>query len=167
MIIFIVSSTGTLVKRFSASSGAVMHLWDGGGRFEDLYEVGGRFNAIVAFGVWLYFIINSFCYIVCRSRDLRDYWSEEISWFVNFDFSIYEVHTISFQTFFVWALLLILYTWNSSPLRSNLPRLQCTCCTVSTTSGRLHGSPLVWACQWPSLQPLSSPQLSHNDSLWA
>ena len=30
-----------------------------------------------------------------------------------------------------------------------------------------HGSPLVWACQWPSLQPLSSPQLSHNDSLWA
>ena len=28
-------------------------------------------------------------------------------------------------------------------------------------------SPLVWACQWPSSQPLSSPQLSHNDSLWA
>ena len=27
--------------------------------------------------------------------------------------------------------------------------------------------PLVWACQWPSSQPLSSPQLSHNDSLWA
>ena len=23
------------------------------------------------------------------------------------------------------------------------------------------------ACQWPSSQPLSSPQLSHNDSLWA
>ena len=36
-----------------------------------------------------------------------------------------------------------------------------------TTSGRLHGSPLVWACQWPSSEPLSSPQLSHNDSLWA
>ena len=35
------------------------------------------------------------------------------------------------------------------------------------TSGRPHGSPLVWACQSPSLQPLSSPQLSHNDSLWA
>ena len=30
-----------------------------------------------------------------------------------------------------------------------------------------HGSPLVWACQWPSSQSLSSPQLSHNDSLWA
>ena len=23
------------------------------------------------------------------------------------------------------------------------------------------------ACRWPSSQPLSSPQLSHNDSLWA
>ena len=79
----------------------------------------------------------------------------------------YEVHTISFQTFFVWALLLIVYTWNSSPLWSNLLRLQCTCCTIPTTSGRPHGSPLVWACQWPSSQPLSSPQLSHNDSLWA
>ena len=41
------------------------------------------------------------------------------------------------------------------------------CCTVPTTSRRPDGSPLVWACQWPSSQPLSSPQLSHNDSLWA
>ena len=73
--------------------------------------------------------------------------------------SLYEVHTINFQTFFVWALLLI--------LPSNLFRLQCTCCTVPTTSGRPHGSSIVWACQWPSSQPLSSPQLSHNDSLWA
>ena len=32
---------------------------------------------------------------------------------------------------------------------------------------KAHGSPHVWACQWPSSQPLSSPQLSHNDSLWA
>ena len=63
--------------------------------------------------------------------------------------------------------LLIVHTWNSSPLRSNLLRLQCICCTVPTTSGRPHGSPLVWACQWPSSQPLSSPQLSHNDSIWA
>ena len=69
--------------------------------------------------------------------------------------------------FFIWALLLIVHTWNSSPLRSNLLQLQCTCCTVPTISGRPHGSPLVWACQWPSSQPLSSPQLSHNDSLWA
>ena len=80
---------------------------------------------------------------------------------------IYEEHMISFQTFFVWALLSIVHTWNSSPLRSNLLQLQCTCCTVPTTSGRPHGSPLMWASQWPSLQPLSSPQLSHNDSLWA
>ena len=80
---------------------------------------------------------------------------------------IYEDHWISFPTFFVYALLLIVPTWNFSPLRSNLLRLQCTCCTVPTTSGRSHGCPLVWACQWPSSEPLSSPQLSHNDSLWA
>ena len=30
-----------------------------------------------------------------------------------------------------------------------------------------HGSPLVWACQWPSSQPLPCPQLFHNDSLRA
>ena len=44
--------------------------------------------------------------------------------------------------------------------------MQRTCCTVPTTSGRPYGSPLVWACQWPSSQPLSSPRLSYNDSLW-
>ena len=43
---------------------------------------------------------------------------------------IYELHTISFQTFFVWALLLIVHIWNSRPLQSNLLQLQCTCCTV-------------------------------------
>ena len=80
---------------------------------------------------------------------------------------IYEDHTISFQTFLVWALLLTVHTWNSCPLPSNPLRLQCTC-TFPTSSGRPHGSPLVWACQWPSSQPLSSPQLSHNDdNLWA
>ena len=79
----------------------------------------------------------------------------------------YKVHMISFQTFSVWAFLLIVHKWNSSLLWSNLLRLQCTCCTVTTTSRRPHGSPLVWACQWPSSQPLSSPQLSHNDSRWA
>ena len=72
-----------------------------------------------------------------------------------------------FPDFFVWTLLLIIHTWNSSPLRNNLLRLQCTCCTVPTTSGRPYGSPFVWAYQWPSSQPLSSPQLSHNDRLWA
>ena len=62
---------------------------------------------------------------------------------------------------------MIVYTWNSSPLQSNLLRPQCTCCNVPTTSGRPHRSPPVWAYQWPSSQPLSSPQLSHNDSHWA
>ena len=52
-------------------------------------------------------------------------------------------------------------------LRSNLLWLQCTCSTVPTTSARHNGSLLVWVCQWPSSQLLSSPQLSHNDSLWA
>ena len=61
----------------------------------------------------------------------------------------------------------VVHTWNSSPLRSNLLRLQCTCCTVPTTSARPHRSPLLWACQWPSTQSLSSSQLSHNESLWA
>ena len=79
--------------------------------------------------------------------------------------TIYEDHLISFQTFFVWTLLLIVHKWSSSPLRSNLLRLKCTCFTIPTTSARPHGSPFVRACQWPSSQPLSSPQLSHNDSL--
>ena len=56
-----------------------------------------------------------------------------------------------------------LHTWNSSSLRSNLLQLQCNCCTVPTTSTGPHGSPLVWACHWPSSQPLSSFQLSHNE----
>ena len=76
------------------------------------------------------------------------------------------MHKIGCQIFFVWALLLIVHTWNSSPLQSNLLWLQYNCCTVPTTSGRPHGSPLVWACQSPSSQPLSSPQLSHKDSFW-
>ena len=77
----------------------------------------------------------------------------------------YMVPSISFQAFFVWALLLIVHTWNSSPLWSNFLQLQCTCCTLPTTSRRPHRCPFVWACQWRSSQPLSSPQLSHNNSL--
>ena len=60
-----------------------------------------------------------------------------------------------------------MHTWNSSPLRSKLLRLECTCNIIPTTFRRPHGSLVVWACQWPSSQPLSSPQLSHNDSIWA
>ena len=41
-----------------------------------------------------------------------------------------------FPDFFVWALSLIVHTWNSGPLQSNLLWLQCVCCTITTTSGR-------------------------------
>ena len=44
------------------------------------------------------------------------------------------------MTFFVWALLLIVHTWNSSSLRSNLLRLQFTC-TVPKT---------FWKAPWKS-----------------
>ena len=37
----------------------------------------------------------------------------------------------------------------------------------SNNFSKAHRSPIVWACQWPSSQSLSSPQSSHNDSLWA
>ena len=95
----------------------------------------------------------------------RAFWSPTLLTYLYI--YIYEVHTISFETFFVGTFLLIVHTWNSSPLPSNFLWLQCTCFTIPTPSGRPHGSPLVWACQWPSSQSLLSPQLSHNDSLWA
>ena len=88
-----------------------------------------------------------------------------VCWF--FSVNIYEDQEISFQTFFVWAILLIVHTGNCSPLRRNLLRLQCTCCTVPTTARRPHGGPLGLARQCPSSQPLSSPQLFHKGSLWA
>ena len=53
---------------------------------------------------------------------------------------ISEGQTISFQTFFVWALLLIVHTWNSSPLRSNLLRLQCPCTVLNN----------FWKAPWKS-----------------
>ena len=94
--------------------------------------------------------------------------AECIGFSVNSDKTEYIRGSLNkFPDFFVRALLLVVHTRNSSPLRSNPLRLQCTCCTVPKTSGTPHGSPLVWACQSPSSQPLSSPQLSHNDSLWA
>ena len=37
---------------------------------------------------------------------------------------IYKVRTIIFQTYFVWKLSLIVNTWNSSSVRSNLLRRQ-------------------------------------------
>ena len=49
---------------------------------------------------------------------------------------------------------------------NNLLGLQCTCCTVPISSGRPQGSLQMYACQWFSSQPLSSLQLTHNNSLW-
>ena len=83
------------------------------------------------------------------------------------DYHTHEDHRINFQTFFVWALLLIVYTWNSSPIRSNL---------LLAAMHLLYRSNNFWEAPWKSSyvsvsmtssQPLSSPQLSHNDSLWA
>ena len=117
--------------------------------------------------VKIFFAINQFktmqCFCQWKTILQKNVFIEWPTFFIN----NYEVHTISFRTFFVWALLLIVHTWNSSPLWSNLLRLQCTCCTIPTTSGRPHGSPLVWARQWPSSQLLPSHQLCHNDSFWA
>ena len=68
--------------------------------------------------------------------------SDKYRWYAFVTLS-YEVHSISFQTFLVWKLLLTVHTKNSSPLQSILLRHQCTCCTVPTTSGKPPGSLLV------------------------
>ena len=78
---------------------------------------------------------------------------------------IYEDHKISFQTFSVWALLLIVKAWNSSPLRSNLLLLQCTCCTVPKTSGRLPSKSSCVSVSMTFVIASFISQLSHNDSL--
>ena len=87
--------------------------------------------------------ITSRCQHICRTTTYARVLQINIPFFDANDVrGAYD----QFPDFFLWALLLIVHTWNSSPLRSNLLRLQCTC-TVPTTSGRPHGSPLVWACQ--------------------
>ena len=68
---------------------------------------------------------------------------------------------------FVWALLLIVHTWKNSPLWGNLLRLQYTCFTVPTTSRRPPWKSSCVSVPMTSSQLLLSPQLSHNDSLWA
>ena len=115
----------------------------------------------------IYIFNHLYLYIYIYIYNEHWYKSVYIQMYIYIYIYIYEFHAISFQTFFVWALLLIVHTWNSSPLRNNLIRLLCTFCTVQTTSGSLYGNPLAWACQCPLSQPFSSPQLSHNDCLWA
>ena len=51
-----------------------------------------------------------------------------------------------FSDFFRMGTFIDSIHMNSSPLRSNLLRLQCTC-TVPTTSGKSHRSHLVLGCQ--------------------
>ena len=113
------------------------------------------------------FTSHSLSFSVCQSVCWLVSLSLSLSLSLSIYLSIYIRGSLNNFPDFVWALLLIVHTWKSSPLRSNLLLLKCTCCTVPATSWRPHGRPLVWACQWPSSQPLSSPQLSHNDSLWA
>ena len=101
--------------------------------------------------IWIYIYMNiymnkhSYIYIYIYSHEHNTH-THNIHTYIY----IYRRSLKSFQTFFVWALLLIVHTWNSSPLRNNIPRLQCTC-TLTTTSGSPHRRPLVWACQWPSV----------------
>ena len=79
---------------------------------------------------------------------------------ISFIFKLMLMVKISFQTFFIWALLLIV------PFEV----ISSGCNALVVVFQQLLEGPtevLVWACQWPSSQPLSSPQLSHNDSLWA
>ena len=104
-----------------------------------------------------------------RSRFFRLCWNLYIYKYI-YTYIMYIYYTYIYvgvsRLFFVCANLLIVHIWNSSPPRSNLHRLQYICCTVPKTSGRLHETPLVWACLWLSSKPPSSPQVSHNDSLW-
>ena len=135
--------------------------------FLDTYSLSTSSLGCNALWMFINFLV---LWSICLSSSLVHYRNSYFKLYVKFlalriSLTIYEVPSISFQTFFVWALLLIVHTWNSSPLPNNLLRLQCTCCTVPTTSRRPHGSRLVWVCQWPSSQPLSFPQLSHNNSL--
>ena len=89
-------------------------------------------------GVYIYIYVGVCMYVyicVCVCVCVYTY----VRWSLN-----------KFPDFFVWALLLIVHTWDSSPLQSNLLWLQCTC-TISATSGNPHGSLLVWACVCVSL----------------
>ena len=106
---------------------------------------GGLFSRKRRFHLLFIFILVKSCLILntfLTHSPGMEIWDNYI--YIYIYIYIYEVQTIRFQTFFVWALLLIVLAWNSSPLWSNLLRLQFTCCTVPTTSERTHGSPLVW-----------------------
>ena len=83
------------------------------------------------------------CMLVCMRGYIRVY----VCMYLYIYLCMYKAHKISFQTFFVWALLLIVHIWNSSPLRSNLLRLQCTCCTKNLFQQLLEGPMEVLLCE--------------------
>ena len=121
---------------------------------------------IFSFEIWeIFLLFNANKWARLKILSINYLFRNNIYIYIYIYIYLYEVHTIGFQALFVCALLLIVHIWNSSPLPSYLLRMQCTYCTVPTTSRRPYGSPLVWACQWPSLQPLSSPQLSITTGL--
>ena len=70
-----------------------------------------------------------------------------------------HTHT-SFQIFVVWALLLIVYTSNSRPIRSNLLRLQCTCCKGVIKSLRVDFLSGLLGSGRASMLPLGTLSLS-------
>ena len=102
-----------------------------------LKDLGRNLSCVVANGFDFGIVLssNSSCTFMFRLITLQNAWTPLIPCYVlnrtTFVLQGHEGPSISFQTFFVWALLLIVHTWNSSPLRSNLLRLQCPC-TVST-----------------------------------
>ena len=119
---------------------------------------------------WLYYCLTSTCFH-CSSTYLHRWISwltarSRVNIYIYIYIYIYKEHTISFQTYFVWALLLRVQTWNSSPLRSNL-RLQCTCCTFPTTSGRPHRT--LSLCLWDiAVDPafIAGHQSIKNCGIW-
>ena len=54
------------------------------------------------------------CVVKVYDRQIKTEWVKLTVYFYNmfciYSYVRYEVHTISFQTFFVWALLLIVHT---------------------------------------------------------
>ena len=74
-----------------------------------------------------------------------------------------QVSLNKFPDFFRMGTYMIVHTWNSSALRSNPPPAAIHLLYHSNSFWKAHGSPLVWANQWPSSQPLSSPQFERSD----
>ena len=73
------------------------------------------------------------------------------------------MHTISFQTFFVWALLLIVHAWNSGPFEV----ISSGCNALVAPFQQLLEGPIEVLLHERVSDLRHSPQLSHNDSFFA